>query len=129
MKENFTSYFNRQNIREKKGKEDAWALMGGIAFTRLEADYNDAFEKLARLNEDLGKWVTKNNLEHWAMSKFPKKQWDKMITNIVESFKSWLREERHQTIYSLLLNHMDKLVGMLTNHIIHTKKWKSLVGP
>ena len=25
--------------------------------------------------------------------------------------------------------HMDKLVGMLTNHINETKKWRSLVGP
>ena len=52
-----------------------------------------------------------------------------MITNIVESFNSWLREDRHQTIYTLLLMHMDKLVGMLTNHFNETKKWKSVVGP
>ena len=70
-----------------------------------------------------------NNHKHWAMSKFPKKGWDKMTTNIVESFNSWLREERHQTIYTLLLMHMDKLVWMLTNHISETEKWKSVVGP
>ena len=44
-----------------------------------------------------------------------------MTTNIAESFNSWLREERHQTIYTLLLAHMDNLVGMLTNHISHTE--------
>ena len=47
LKENFTSCFNKQKIRGKKGKEDAWALLDGIAFARLETDYNDAFEKLA----------------------------------------------------------------------------------
>ena len=52
-----------------------------------------------------------------------------MTTNIVESFNSWLREERHQAIYTLLFMHMDKLVGLLTNHIIETKKWRSVVGP
>ena len=52
-----------------------------------------------------------------------------MTTNIAESFNSWLREERHQTIYALLLMHMDKLVGMLTSHINETTKWKSVVGP
>ena len=51
-----------------------------------------------------------------------------MTTNIAESFNSWLREERHQTIYTLLLTHMDKLVGMLTNHINASKKWRSVVG-
>ena len=129
LKENFTTCFNRQNIRGKKGKEDAWALLDGVAFARLEADYNDAFQKLVQFNEDLAKWVTENNPQHWAMSKFPKKRWDKMTTNIAESFNSWLREERHQTIYTLLLTHMDKLVGMLTNHINASKKWRSVVGP
>ena len=128
MKENFTNCFNRQNIRGKKGKEDACALLDDIAFARLETDYNDAFEKLVQFNEDLVKWVTKNNLEHRAMSKFPKKRRDKMTTNIAESFNSWLREECYQTIYTLLLMHMDKLVGFLTNHITQTKKWRSVVG-
>ena len=129
LKENFTNYFNRQNIRGKKGKEDACALLDDIVFSRLEADYNDTFEKLVQFNEDLAKWVTENNPEHSAMSNFPKNRWDKMTTNIAESFKSWLREERHQTIYQLLLMHMDKLVGLLTNHITKTKKWRSVVGP
>ena len=52
-----------------------------------------------------------------------------MTTNIVKSYNSWLREERHQTIYTLLLMHMDKFVQMLTNHISETEKWKSVVGP
>ena len=129
LKENFTSCFNRQNIRGKKGKEDAWAVLDGIAFARLDANYLNAFEKLVRFNDKLAKWVTENNLEHWAMSKFPKKHWDKMTTNIVDSFNSWLREEHHQTIYTLLLMHMDKLVWMLTNHISETEKWRSIVGP
>ena len=45
-----------------------------------------------------------------------------MTTNIAESFNSWLREECHQTIYTLLLMHVDKLVEMLTNHISHIKR-------
>ena len=52
-----------------------------------------------------------------------------MTTNIVESFNTWLREERHQTIYTLLLMHMDKLVGMLDTHMRGTETWKSMVGP
>ncbi|KAL6315450.1 hypothetical protein AAG906_000742 [Vitis piasezkii] len=86
VKENFSSFFNKQNIRGKKGKEDQNGL--------------------------------ENNPEHWAMSKFLKKRWDKMTTNIAEAFNAWLREERHQTIYTLLLMHMDKLVAMLDSHIV-----------
>ncbi|KAL6325978.1 hypothetical protein AAG906_038470 [Vitis piasezkii] len=39
----------------------------------LDIDYNEAFENFVCFNEDLGRWVAKNNPEHWAMSKFPKK--------------------------------------------------------
>ena len=63
------------------------------------------------------------------MPKFLKKYWDKMTTNIVESFNAWLREECHQTIYTLLLMHMDKLATMLDTHMRGTNKWKSMVGP
>ncbi|RVX01277.1 hypothetical protein CK203_031349 [Vitis vinifera] len=92
--ENFSSFFNRQNIRGKK--EDALLLLDNIAYARLDIDYNEAFEKLVRFNE---------------------------------SFNAWLREERHQTIYTLLLMDMDKLVAMLDTHMRGTDKWKSMVGP
>ncbi|RVW84418.1 hypothetical protein CK203_040615 [Vitis vinifera] len=100
-----------------------------IVIDMLEIDYNEAFEKLVRFNENLAKWVAENNPEHWAMSKFLKKRWDKMTSNIAEAFNAWLREERHQTIYTLLLMHMDKLVAMLDTHMRGTQKWKSVVGP
>ncbi|WJZ85832.1 hypothetical protein VitviT2T_005349 [Vitis vinifera] len=129
VKENFSSFFNRQNIRGKKGKEDALLLLDNIAYAWLDIDYNEAFEKLVRFNGDLARWVAENSPEHWAMSKFLKKRWDKMTTNIAESFNAWLREERHQTIYTLLMMHMDKLVAMLDTHMRGTDKWKSVVGP
>ena len=87
-------------------------LLDSIAYARLDIDYNKAFEKPVHFNENLARWVAENNSEHWVMSKFPKKCWDKMTSNIAESFNVWLREERHQTIYTLL-KHMDKLVPML----------------
>ncbi|RVW13602.1 hypothetical protein CK203_088780 [Vitis vinifera] len=128
VKENFSSFLNKQNIRGKKGKEDALLLLDSIAYARLEINYNEAFEKLVLFNDNLGKWVAENNPEHWAMSKFLKKRWDKMTSNIPESFNAWLRDEHHQTIYTLLLMHMDKLVAMLDTHMRGTQKWKRVVG-
>ena len=95
MKENFSSFLNKQNIRGKKGKEDALLLLDNIAYARLEIDYNEAFEKLVRFNDNLAKWVAENNPKHWAMSRFFKKRRDKMTTNIAEFFNVWLRDERH----------------------------------
>ena len=122
MKENFSSFLNKQNIRGKKGKEDALLLLDSIAYARLEIDYNESFEKLVRFNDNVDKWVVEKNPEHWAMSKFLKKRWDKMTSNIAESFNAWLRDEHHQTIYTLLLMHMDKLVAMLYTHMRGTEK-------
>ena len=128
LNEYFSSFFNRQNIRGKKWNKDVLLLLDNIAYARLDIDYNEAFEKLVHFNDNLARWVVKNNLEHWAISKFLKKRWDKMKTNITESFNAWLREEQHQTIYTLLLMHMDKLIAMLDTHMWGTEKWKSVVG-
>ncbi|XP_034678805.1 uncharacterized protein LOC117909016 [Vitis riparia] len=74
VKKKFSSFFNRQNIRGKKVKEDVLLLLDNIAYARLDIDYNEAFEKLVRFNADLARWVTENSPEHWAMSKFLKKR-------------------------------------------------------
>ena len=55
------------------------------------------------------------------MSKFLKKHWDKMTTNIVKSFNAWLKEEHHQTIYMLLLMHMDKLIHVRQPYVWYRK--------
>ena len=55
VKENFSSFFNKQTIRGKKGKKDVLLLLDSIAYARLDIDYNEAFEKLVRFNDNLEK--------------------------------------------------------------------------
>ena len=64
MNENFSIFFNRQNFRGKKGIKDVLLLLDSITYARLDIDYNEAFEKLVRFNDNLVKWVAKNNLDH-----------------------------------------------------------------
>ena len=64
VKENFSNFFNRQNIRGKKGKEDVLLLLNSIAYDRMDIDYNKAFEKLVRFNNNLARWVAENSPEH-----------------------------------------------------------------
>ena len=64
VKENFSSFFNRQNIRGKKGNEDVLLFLDCIAYARLDIDYNEAFEELVCFNEDLVSWVAENNPEY-----------------------------------------------------------------
>ena len=63
------------------------------------------------------------------MSNFPKKRWDKMTINLVESFNAWLKNERHHSICTFLKDHMIKLVGMLVKHKEGSLKWKGSIGP
>ena len=85
--------------------------------------------ELKKYNEALATWVEENAPHHWAMSKFPKQRWDKMTTNLAESFNAWLRIERHHSICNFLLEHMSKLASMLVKHQEESKNWKGCIGP
>ncbi|WKA01599.1 hypothetical protein VitviT2T_019871 [Vitis vinifera] len=64
------------------------------------------------------------------MSKFQKKKrWDKMTTNLAESFNAWLRNERHHSICNFLLEHMSKLGSMFVKHKEESNNWKGSIGP
>ena len=63
------------------------------------------------------------------MSNFPKKRWDKMTINLVESFNAWLKNERHHSICTFLKDHMIKLGDMLVKHKEGSLKWKGSIDP
>ena len=128
LKENFSSYFNKHNTKGNKGTENALEWLDKIAYTRVETDYNYHMFELRKYNESLATWIEQNEPEHWAMSKFPKKRWDKMITNLAESFNAWLRNERHHSICSFIIEHMTKLGAMLVKHKVEPNAWKGIIG-
>ena len=61
-------------------------------------DYDANLYELRNYNEVLAKWVEENSPEHWAIFKFPKKIWNKMMTNLAELFYAWLKNECHHSI-------------------------------
>ena len=63
------------------------------------------------------------------MSKFTKKRWDKMTHNLVESFNAWMKNERHHSICTVMMEHVIKLGGMLVKHKEELKHWKGSIGP
>ena len=88
LKENFSSFFNKYDTKGNKGKENALQWLDQIAYARLEIDYNAHLNELHMYNDSLATWIEKNEPQHWAMSKFPKKRWDKMKTNLTKSFNA-----------------------------------------
>ena len=63
------------------------------------------------------------------MSKFPKKHWDKMNTNIFGSFSAWVKDEEHHTIFSFTEKHMDMLASLLVEWKTTMQSWERSIGP
>ena len=55
-------------------------------------------------------------------------RWDKMTSNLTESFNSWLRHERHHNICVFFIEHMDKLGYLLVEHKNGLVKWNGCIG-
>ncbi|RVW82503.1 hypothetical protein CK203_046270 [Vitis vinifera] len=129
IKENFSSFVTKLNTKGRKGKENALQMLDSIAYARLDCDYEVAMDTLRTFNHDLAKWVEENNPQHWAISKFKKMHWDKMTSNLAESFNSWLRHERHHNICVFFIEHMDKLGSLLVEDKNGLVKWNGCIGP
>eukprot|EP00261_Vitis_vinifera_P033020 XP_019074263.1 PREDICTED: uncharacterized protein LOC109121481 [Vitis vinifera] len=121
--------FSHQLMMGREGKDNALKLLDAVAYARLEIGYNSAMENLRRFDANLAKWVEDNNPEHWAMSKFAKKRWDKMNTNIFGSFSAWVKEEQHHTIFSFTEKHMDMLASLLVERKTTMQSWERSIGP
>ena len=121
--------FSHQLMMGREGKDNALKLLDAVAYARLEIRYNSAMENLRRFDANLAKWVEDNNPEHWVMSKFPKKRWDKMNTNIFGSFSAWVKEEQHHTIFSFIEKHMDMLASLLVEWKTTMQSWERSIGP
>ena len=52
-----------------------------------------------------------------------------MTTNLAESFNAWLKEERHYTIFNLVMTHMDKFAHLACDHMGTTENQKAPIGP
>ncbi|RVW30634.1 hypothetical protein CK203_041042 [Vitis vinifera] len=129
IKENFSSFLTKLNTKGRKVKENALQMLDSIAYARLDCDYEVAMDTLRTFNHDLAKWVKENNPQHWAISKFKKMRWDKMTSNLAESFNSWLRHEQHHNICVFFIEHMDKLGSLLVEHKNGLVKWNGCIGP
>ena len=52
-----------------------------------------------------------------------------MTSNLAKSFNAWLKEERHYTIFNLVMTHMDKFAHLTCDHMGTTENWKAPIGP
>ena len=128
LKENFSSFFNKSNIMGNKKNENALQWLDKIIYARLEIDYNAHLNELRMHNDSLQPGLSKMNLNTGPCQNSRKQRWDKMTTNLAESFNARLRDERHHSIFSFLVEHMTKLGVMLVRHKAESNQWKSSIG-
>ncbi|XP_054778382.1 uncharacterized protein LOC129286445 [Prosopis cineraria] len=84
VKENFSSEFNKVcRGMGRNSKEEALKLLDYIAYARHEHEFHIAMGNL--------------------------RIWDKITTNLAESFNAWILEERRHNICVLVNEHRDKL--------------------
>ena len=129
LKESFSCQLTKKNTKGRKGKEDALMFLDAIAYTRLQIDYIRAMENLRRYSANLAKWIEDSGPEHWALSKFSKKRWDKMNTNLAGLFDDLINEDQHHSIFNFVVKHMEKLASLLIECKAATQSWKRFISP
>ena len=82
--------------------------------------------KTCDFNQEVYNWVvTHNDVNRWAWSRFPFKQWDKITTNISKSFKAWLVKERKHHVIMLIHEHHEKVANKTYAVAMAMKEWKN----
>ena len=51
-----------------------------------------------------------------------------MTNDLVKSFNAWVKNERHQSIYNFIMEHMLKLGALLVKHKEESSNWKGCKG-
>ncbi|XP_054825662.1 uncharacterized protein LOC129323092 [Prosopis cineraria] len=133
VKENYSSEFTKINrgIRRIDGmtKEDALKLLDNIAYARLEKEFHVVMGHLIFFSPQLARWLEINeDINCWALARFPYKRWDNITSNHAESFNAWLVKERKHHICALINKHRAKLARKLYNSKIEMANWSNGVG-
>ncbi|XP_054786991.1 uncharacterized protein LOC129293202 [Prosopis cineraria] len=133
LKENFslevTKIIKGTGKNNGYNKEDALKLLDAIAYARLECDFNVAMGNLRSFCPEMAQWLeTNGDIDRWALSRFPFRRWDNIVTNLAESFNLWLVKEINHNVCVLIHEHQEKLAKELYASKEAMIEWKNGVG-
>ncbi|KAI8551614.1 hypothetical protein RHMOL_Rhmol06G0199500 [Rhododendron molle] len=127
LKENFSKFASSKGLKAER-RNTALKVVNDLAFARTEDSFKYHLGKLYGISPDLSKWVEDNNPKHWSNAFFPYKRWDKMYTNLVECFNSWILPLRELDIIQFMTGHVSKTTELLLRKHTEVRKWKLPVG-
>ena len=64
LKENFSSFYSKQNKNGSKGKKNTLQWLDKIVYARVNIEYNDHMHELRKFNDVFATWIEQNELEH-----------------------------------------------------------------
>ncbi|XP_054820422.1 uncharacterized protein LOC129319368 [Prosopis cineraria] len=104
------------------------AIFGGdrhaFYYRHVKENFSSEFNKVCRGMGRNSKEEALKLLDYIAYAR-----WDKITTNLAESFNAWILEERRHNICVLINEHRDKLSKKFFASKAAMSKWKSIVGP
>ncbi|KAF7119961.1 hypothetical protein RHSIM_Rhsim13G0165500 [Rhododendron simsii] len=125
VKENFSKFATGKGLRGNP-KISALDLFTKIAYARDERLYGVYMTKLFGVSPELAKWVEDNGPQHWSNAFFRHRRWNKLYTNIAESFNNWILKLRDLDIIQFMKGHVNITSDILFRRKMEVTKWHPL---
>ncbi|KAF7147594.1 hypothetical protein RHSIM_Rhsim03G0131400 [Rhododendron simsii] len=123
MKENISKFATGKRLR---GNPKSSALDLFTKYARDHRLYGMHMTKLFGESPELAKWVEDNGPQHWSSAFFPHRRWNKLYTNIAESFNNWILKLRDLDIIQFMKGHVNITSDMLFRRKMEVIKWHPL---
>ncbi|XP_028081216.1 uncharacterized protein LOC114282674 [Camellia sinensis] len=117
-------------VKSRESKEYMLTLFSRYAYTPTIELFNELFEEFKDCcGRSVEKFLEDLTNECWCNAYFQGKRYGEMCTNVVESFNSWITDERHLFSTSLVDAIRVKLMEQFSKRREVGNKWNCIVCP
>ncbi|KAH7857636.1 hypothetical protein Vadar_014855 [Vaccinium darrowii] len=115
---------------ETKRKKHIMALFHRCAYAPTIAEFDKLLGKLKADGEPkVIEFLSRLANEHWCHPYFVGKRYGELTSNLVECFKSWIKNEHRLPITQLVDTIRVKLMDQMSNRRDSGLKWKTIICP
>ncbi|OVA01553.1 zinc finger protein [Macleaya cordata] len=101
-------------------------LFDKCAYVATHSDFKRAYDDLVRVGGyKVKKFVDNVPFEHWVNAYFGGERYGEMCFNVAESFNSWISNERHIPVTSMLDQIRLKMMKMMSERREDSRTWTS----
>ncbi|OVA01455.1 hypothetical protein BVC80_509g28 [Macleaya cordata] len=105
-------------------------LFDKCAYAATHSDFKRAYDDLVRVGGyKVKKFVDNVPFEHWVNAYFSGERYEEMCSNVAESFNSWISNERHMPVTSMLDQIRLKMMKMMSERREDSRTWTSYLCP